>query len=96
MFNKIDVRILRGSTLVATGIAKKKTYFLRTTDTALYTTKGEEVFIFEKSVAVISSGAIDASENSKKIPQAFNQKTNAFRLWHERFGHVSPARVRLC
>ena len=95
LFDKVGVRILRGSTLVATGIARKKTYFLRTTDTALYTTEGEETSIFEKSVKVIFSGAIDVSENSEKIPQALNQKTDVFRLWHERFEHVSPARVKL-
>ena len=68
LFNKASVRILRKSTLIATGIVKKKTYFLRTIDTALYITEGKKAPIFEKSVKVIFSRAIDASENSEKIP----------------------------
>ena len=80
LFNKVGVRILRESTLIATEIAKKKTYFLRTVDTTFYITEGKKAPIFEKSVEVIFSKTIDASENSEKIPQALNQKTNAFRL----------------
>ena len=80
LFNKVGVKILRENTLVAIEIAKKKTYFLQTIDTALYITEKEDVFIFEKSVEVIFSRAIDVSENSEKIPQALNQKTNIFRL----------------
>ena len=68
LFNKVGVRILRGSILIVIGIARRRTYFLRTVDTALYTTEEKKAPIFEKSVEIISSGAIDASENSEKIP----------------------------
>ena len=80
LFNKTGVRILKGSTLVAIEIAKGRTYFLRTVDTAFYIIERKEASISEKSVKVIFSRAIDASENSEKIPQALNQKTDAFRL----------------
>ena len=95
LFNKVGVKILKKNTLIVTEIAKKRTYFLRTIDTTFYITEGKEVLIFEKSVKIIFSRAIDASENSEKIPQTFNQKTNAFKLWHERLEHVSSIRVRL-
>lgn len=42
-FEKSGVKITRGSTLVATGIAKGRTYFLRSADTAFYTTEGRDM-----------------------------------------------------
>ena len=80
LFNKVGVKILRRSILIATGIARERMYFLQTIDMAFYTTEGEEASIFEKSVEIIFSKAIDASENSEKISQTLNQKTNVFRL----------------
>ena len=80
LFNKVGVRILKESILIATEIVKKRTYFLQTIDTAFYIIEEKKASIFEKSVKVIFSETIDVSENSKKISQTFNQKTNVFKL----------------
>ena len=90
LFTKSGVEIRRKDTLIATGIARGRMYLLRTAVTALYITEGEEASDSENSV-----GAIAKPMSFEKIPQSPNQKTDVFKLWHERLRHVSPFRMKL-
>ena len=95
MFSKKGVEIRKGDTLVATGVMRDRMYLLRSANVALYINEVEKPApVSGESVEAISRAPI-GPENSEKIPQPSDQKGDAFRLWHERLGHVSPARMRL-
>ena len=80
LFIKDGVEIKREDILIATKIVRRRMYLLRTVVTAFYIIEGKETSIFENSMRIIISEAIDVSKKSKKIPSIINQKTNAFKL----------------
>ena len=103
MFSKKAVEIRKGDTLIATGFMRGRMYHLRSTNVTLYISETEKSApISEESVKAIFNEfisndfeAFGPSEKSGKISQSVNQKKDAFRLWHERLGHVESERVRL-
>ena len=109
LFSKIEMKIRSNNILIAIGIMKRRMYHLRSANVALsaaekhqkFETFSEATPNFEKSggAKIINPANSKKSEN---ILTLINQQKNdhrskedAFRLWHERFGHIGPVRIKL-
>ena len=97
IFNEKIVEIRSKGILIVTGIVKGRMYMLQSASTAFLSSEAKISEKLEETVTfdIAPDGADDRTPEKKGniTPEKKGQAT--FRLWHERLGHVRPARLKM-